>query len=93
MPYFRKKPVVIEAWRYPESPTVYDNAFLHRWINDHGGKTQVTKQGNAIQTLEGLMLISPGDWIVQGTEGEFYPVKPNAFEATFEEVSLVEKPT
>ena len=63
---FRKKPVEVQAWRYPSEPTVYDNAFLHRWINDLGGKTQVTERGNAIQTLEGFLLITPGDWIIRG---------------------------
>lgn len=26
----------------------------------------------------------PGDWIIKGVQGEFYPCKPDIFEATYE---------
>ena len=38
-----------------------------------------------IRTLEGDMRATPGDYIVQGITGEFYPVKPNIFRRTYEE--------
>ncbi|MDJ0490611.1 hypothetical protein QNA24_29970 [Rhodococcus qingshengii] len=38
----------------------------------------------AIDTLEGTMFAQPGDWVVEGTRGEFYPVKPGPFADTFE---------
>ena len=37
-----------------------------------------------IDTLEGKMKASPGDWIVKGVNGEIYPVKPDIFEKTYE---------
>jgi hypothetical protein len=37
-----------------------------------------------INTLEGVMLAEPGDWIVTGTQGERYPVKPHIFEQIYE---------
>jgi hypothetical protein len=37
-----------------------------------------------IQTLEGDMWARPGDWIIKGVQGEFYPCKPDIFEATYE---------
>jgi hypothetical protein len=37
-----------------------------------------------IGTLEGNMIASPGDWIIQGVKGELYPCKPDIFEATYE---------
>lgn len=37
-----------------------------------------------IDTLEGVMKASPGDWIVTGVDGEKYPVKPDIFEKTYE---------
>jgi len=40
-----------------------------------------------IQTLEGTMQASPGDWIIRGVAGEFYPCKPDIFEATYEAVT------
>ena len=42
--------------------------------------------GIAIETLEGVMIASPGDWIIRGVQGEFYPCKPNIFDATYEPV-------
>lgn len=39
-----------------------------------------------IATLEGVMKAKPGDWIVRGIHGEFYPVKDAIFQATYEPV-------
>jgi len=39
-----------------------------------------------IDTLEGIMTVSPGDWVIRGVQGEFYPCKPDIFAATYEEV-------
>jgi hypothetical protein len=39
-----------------------------------------------IETLEGSMKASPGDWIIKGVEGEMYPCKPSIFRQTYEEV-------
>ena len=37
-----------------------------------------------ISTLEGLHWADPGDWIIRGVQGEFYPCKPDIFAATYE---------
>lgn len=39
-----------------------------------------------IDTLEGGHIVCPGDWIIKGVKGEFYPCKPNIFELTYEKV-------
>ena len=39
-----------------------------------------------IPTLEGVMSVSPGDYIIRGVQGEFYPCKSDIFEATYERV-------
>lgn len=39
-----------------------------------------------IETLEGVMHASIGDYIVTGIKGEIYPVKPDIFEKLYEEV-------
>jgi hypothetical protein len=41
----------------------------------------------AIDTLEGTMHASVGDWIIRGVQGEFYPCKPDIFAATYETVA------
>jgi hypothetical protein len=48
--------------------------------------------GIAIQTLEGVMVASPGDYIIRGVQGEFYPCKPDIFEATYEPATEPEAP-
>ena len=45
-----------------------------RMFHDHGW----------IDTLEGGHIVCPGDWIIKGIKGEFYPSKPDIFEATYE---------
>lgn len=37
-----------------------------------------------VAAVEGTMQATPGDWIIKGVEGEFYPCKPGIFEATYE---------
>src|SRR3972149_5217186 len=98
---FRKKPVVIEAhrWfkngdhpldgpdekegllvRYFRRPDVSGQAACaecKHLFHDHGG----------IDTKEGDHRVCPGDWIIKGVKGEFYPCKPDIFEATHEVVT------
>lgn len=40
-----------------------------------------------LNTLEGVMRVSFGDWIIRGVQGEFYPCKSDIFEATYERVA------
>ena len=37
-----------------------------------------------IATLEGVMQAKPGDYIIRGVAGEFYPCKPSIFRQTYE---------
>ena len=37
-----------------------------------------------IKTLEGNMRAEPGDYIIKGVHGEFYPCKPDIFKETYE---------
>ena len=82
---FRKKPVVIEAMQWDGS--ILSHTYIHRWagksIDPEGDATRVIK----IKTLEGVMTADEGDWIIKGIKGEFYPCKPEIFDATYELVS------
>ena len=42
----------------------------------------------SIVTLEGVMVASPGDWIIKGIKGEFYPCKPDIFDGLFKDHSI-----
>lgn len=80
MPKFRKKPVEIEAVQYPcEHPA------LKRCDCREKGNCACSMCGHEfIETLEGRMRVSPGDWIITGVQGEHYPCKPDIFAATYE---------
>jgi hypothetical protein len=88
MAKFRKKPVVIEAVRYRpfgDTPGVSEERLIH-W--KRGEKAPTTTVVTAyVETLEGRMEVSVGDWIIKGVNGEFYPCKPDIFEKTYEPVS------
>ena len=80
MAKYRKKPVVIEAMRW--------DGLNQREIETWAGKIFAPDLSDklAIITLEGQFYASIGDWIIQGVKGEFYPCKPDLFEATYEKV-------
>jgi hypothetical protein len=81
---YRKRPAVVEAVRF-----VGDNwnELTTFFGSKSGGSVwQSTEDGVLIFTLEGNMLANKGDWIVRGTAGEFYPVKPDIFEQVYEPV-------
>jgi hypothetical protein len=76
---FRKKPIVIEAVQWngrTEDLMAFGDLPIPIVLAPLPAIT--------IQTLEGDMLCSPGDWIIQGVAGEFYPCKPDIFKATYE---------
>lgn len=81
MPKFQKKPVTVEARRL----TQVNAEELAKWC---GGRIEYTyRVAFEIPTLEGVMEAQEGDWIIRGVKGEFYPCKPDIFEATYEPVS------
>jgi hypothetical protein len=76
---FRKKPVVVEAVLYSgtDESIATISAFAGRVLRVNQGRL-------TIETLEGDMTASVGDWIIKGVKGEFYPCKPDIFETTYE---------
>lgn len=98
MAKYRKKPVVIDAVHLVDLSYETVNkalAFMGKSIvvprTMHGGnpldeymRTTWKDNGIKIETLEGVMLASIGDYIIKGVKGEFYPCKPDIFEATYE---------
>lgn len=47
---------------------------------------EYTRANPIIPTMEGNHLCTPGDWIIKGIKGEFYPCKPDIFAATYDKV-------
>lgn len=84
---FRKKSVVIEAVQLPpcDCPDgAYDVTIGQLFDFMAGAEWEAASDGVRIVTLEGEMHAQPGDWIIKGVAGEFYPCKPDIFAATYE---------
>lgn len=80
---YRKKPVVIEAMQY--GPYRVPSVAMHMFLDNSGA--MFDGKGIIITTLEGNMRAEIGDYIIKGIKGEFYPCKPDIFEATYEMVN------
>lgn len=80
---YRKKPVVIDAWRISfdmdPPPMWVDRAFVIDIIC-----WRPAVDGLYINTPEGTMIGDMGDWLIRGVMGELYACKPDIFEATYE---------
>ena len=96
---FRKKPVVIDAFQWTGDFDALDmwlNDLGYSEDGDDGkpnGPDGIYEDHNpagepllVIPTLEGDMTALKNDWIIRGVKGEFYPCKPDIFEATYESV-------
>lgn len=89
---WRKKPITVEVWPW-EGKTETASEIID-WILSHDGNAgfscgESCCEGNRsirIQTLEGTMYADPGDVIIRGIAGEFYPCKPDIFLNTYERV-------
>ena len=95
MPRFRKKPVVISAEQYTGPATVPQHHprppvpvgvtwSFNGVVLEEGSYVQHVRP--TIETLEGLMTVSPGDWVITGVVGEKYPCRCDVFTATYEPV-------
>jgi hypothetical protein len=86
MAKYRKKPVVIEAFKYGKDhiPDWFIDKVLTNDIITHIDHC-------TINTLEGIMRGDYGDYIIQGVQNEIYPCKPDIFEMTYESVGPTPK--
>lgn len=95
MPRFRKKPVEVEAWFYEgaeitEDGVVFAGDFVppdcewEVYQRYFLGKPECVVL--VVKTLEGDMELTPGNWLIRGIVGEFYPCRTDIFEQTYETV-------
>jgi len=90
MPKFRKKSLVIEAIQF------------RGYIEEKGGNYKDILDFMSIETTSFLisaydlgkeiisidkMTVFQDDWVIKGIRGEFYPCKPDIFEATYEAIN------
>lgn len=81
MKWYVKKPIPVPALQW--------DGFNRKGVELFIGKSvsyDPTKKILVIDTYEGDMIASQGDYIIRGIEGEFYPCKPSVFEKSYEEV-------
>lgn len=81
---YRKKPVVIEARQTGQNND--EDHFIMEWC---GGRVPIMDNSPSlfiIETKEGPLYVTPGDWIIKGIAGEFYPHKPDIFAEAYEKV-------
>ncbi|MBE9387860.1 hypothetical protein [Vagococcus salmoninarum] len=98
MKKYRKKPVVVEAVKYDSKkwkkeltndadtktyPMVKLSIVPEKDFLGHGPNLMFNE---VIETLEGEMMVSDGDYIIKGVQGEHYPCKPDIFAMTYETV-------
>ena len=98
---FRKLPVVVDAMQFngyergcvpfvpgagamdiTEMFRLYGRAAHER----RGGDENGVLVNYWMDTLEGRMHVSAGDWVIKGVKGEFYPCKEDIFKMTYERV-------
>ena len=80
MKQYRKKPIVVDAVLLTESN-------LDQVAIEIGhGNCYIVRDRLFINTLEGRMVAQPGDYVIKGVKGEFYPCKADIFEQSYESV-------
>ena len=84
---YRKKPVVIEAWLWDESKKTFKEIGCKCMSSEgHTSYPDLLKKLRIV-TLEGVMEVRKGDYIIKGVKGEFYPCKPDIFELTYDKLA------
>lgn len=91
---YRKKPVIVEAFRLGVDPIPlwFDElknkgeVILCNAFDGRGDPLACMELFARILTLEGVMTASEGDYIILGVHGEGYPCKPDIFEQAYERV-------
>ena len=89
MTKYRKLPIVVEALQYEGQTTEEMEAFLGEYQHYYkylhkDPDTDERVLCLHLYTLEGSQFADPGDYIIKGVVGEYYPCKPHIFWATYE---------
>lgn len=81
-----KKPVEIEAVQFIDTPERISE--IAEFVGTDLRVNYENKDNPyiLIETPEGTMKASVGDYIIKGVKGEFYPCKPDVFKQTYDSV-------
>lgn len=83
MPKFVKRPIVVKAEKWIPGDIVQAGRL---GLNGYNDLIVPDRVNWGVSTLEGFMVLVPGDWIVTGVKGERYPVKADIFAETYSRV-------
>lgn len=85
---YRKKPLIVEAYQW--QPDMKDAPGV-RYVQANTVDLSKTRgiivdrpKRHVVDTQYGEAVLEPGDWIIKGVKGEYYPCKPDIFEATYD---------
>jgi hypothetical protein len=88
---FRKRPLEVDAFQWPsDNPPNWWKEMLAVEDSEAVGNAREYLQflGNPphalIATLEGVVRVNRGDWIIRNTEGDVYPCNPDIFTQLYE---------
>lgn len=95
---FKKKPVIIEAVQFTDKNCKEILDWINEPLPSEDTDVVLSSSNKAysvannneflerifIETLEGTMAANIGDYIIKGVQGEFYPCKPDIFEASYD---------
>lgn len=83
---FRRKPVEVDAVQFRiADPATHEHVnFSQPHPDPRMGSSLDGRYW--VQTLEGPLVVSDGDWIITGVKGEHYPCKPDIFPMIYEQV-------
>lgn len=82
MPWFKKKPIPVEARQFTAAAALP----VADWCLGHLAYQENEAVYLIVPTLEGPMKANLGDWIIRGVQGEFYPCKESIFKETYDQV-------
>ena len=87
---YRKVPVKIRAIKFDGTNAKEVKEFCNgenTWFRGKINCGQTNPHELEIYTLEGTMIASIGDYIIQGVSDEYYPCKPDIFKLTYERLN------
>ena len=79
---YRKKPVVIDAWRTAIGEELPPGAQIRRMVSPSGSSPPQWEVYDELHQT--WVKFGIGDWIIKGVKGEFYPCESETFAATYE---------
>lgn len=78
---YRKLPIEIEAFQIHMGMKISDTP---EWFQQAIAGGIVNREAMTVSTLEGILDIGDGDYVIKGVQGELYPCKPDIFSKTYE---------